>query len=349
MPVQFTIENLKDFQKRTQYIKPNTILPALAYVKLEYREGKHYLIKNNLRCVCVNLINAIGECPDMLLDERIFFAFILKSRGDVLTIKWDDSKIYLTDGKATAYFQKVNVEDFPKTPDFSGAKATFVLTREHLDVISIANNFILDTDTAGNFRFVHMGGEFITGLHTNYFYINNKFKDLPVMLLDSEIANVITSGIQFEVAIKENHYLFQYGSVIYIFTKYEGNSPNIKAVIWDRLQRPGKEFQFAKEHIVDFCDMSNIVTESDLAGCSMFKEGDLLKFIMVDASKDRGNKKYAAMTGELDKFNFDSRLFVNALRCIPYETLKSKTTENCWIISEPTGKEFFCFMGLNLS
>lgn len=349
MPVQFTVDNLKDFQKRTQYIKPNTTLPSLAYIKLEYREGKHFLIKNNLRCVCVSLINGIGECPDLLLDEKIFFGFISRAKGDTITIHWDDKKgVFITDGKMWANFHREKPEDFPKTPDYSQAKSTFIFTREHLDAIAIAKNFILDTDTAGNFRFIHTGGEFIAALHTGYFYVNNKFKDLPVMLIDSEIASIITAGIQFEVAIQDNHYFFQYGSVVYIFTRYEGNSPNIKAVIWDKLQTPGKDFQFAKENIIDFCDLSNIVTESELAHCSMYKENAILKLIMRDADKNRAAVRDVPMTGDLDKFSFDSRSIVNSLRSIPYESFKSKTTNNCWIISEPTGKEYFCFIGLNL-
>lgn len=346
--ISFAIENLKDFQKRTQYIKPNSALPSLAYIKLECKGGKHYLTKNNLRCVCVSLINGIGECPDLLLDDRIFFGFIGKAKSERIDITWDERSIYLSDGKKKIDFSRENPIDFPKTPDYSSVKTSFVLTREHLDAISVASNFVLDSETGGNFRFVHIGGEFISAFHTHYFYVNNKFTELPNLVIDAEISNVITAGLQYEVAISENHYFFQAGNVMYIFTQQEGKTPNIKTQVLSRLQLPGKDFQFAKENIIDFCDLSNIICESQLVNCSMNIENEKLLFTMKDNNMNRGNVHPAAVVGTMDKFNFDSKMSVAPLRAIPYETLKSKTVQNCFIISDPSGKEFFCFMGLNI-
>ena len=340
----FKIENLKEFQKRTQFIKSNDAFPALAYIKLECRESKYYLTKNNLKCVCEYMIAAEGECPDLLLDDKKFSAFISKAKSDLVKVKWDDEKIYLSDGKQLGEMPRQSVENFPKTPDYSQAKSSFTLKKEHLEVIAIAKQYVTNTDTAGNFKFIHIGGEFISAFHTMYFYVCNKFTDLPNMIIDSEIADVITAGEQFEVGISDNKYFFLAGNVVYIFTQQEGKTPNIKNSVWNKLLKTGKDFQFAKENIVDFCELANVFSNSELVYGSLYKQGDYLMMSMKDNNWKTGNNKVSPVVGDLDKISFDCRMVAAPFKFIPYETLKCKTVENCLIISGE--KEFFCIMGL---
>lgn len=344
--ITFNVKSLQNFQSRTQYIKPNTILPALANLKLEYRDGKHYLTKNNLRCVCVVSIEAEGSCPDLLLNERIFHGFINKSKAETIRMKWDDQRILLSDGKQVAEFASEPAENFPKTPDYSKTQIHFKFLKPHLEAIGLARKFVNDSDTGGNFRFVHITDGFIAGIHNNFFYINNKFDPFPNMLIDTEMADVLTNGEEFDVAITGNQYFFLANDVIYIFTQYEGSTPRIRQAIWDKLSTPGKEFQFAKENLVDFCELSNIICDSELVRFHMEQKNGSIFFTMKDGDKNRGNVKNCPMTGEMDKIAFDSRMYGSAFRNIPYETLKCKTTNNCLIINNDGGKEYFCFQGL---
>lgn len=346
--VIFKTESLREFQKKIQGIRQNNLLPVLSNIKLEYRDGKHYLTKNNLHCVCVFCVAATGECPDLLLDEDILNQFISKAKSEEIKMKWDENKIYLSDGKMVPDFARMNIVDFPPTPDYKSVETKYILTKDHLTTIGIAKSYVNNTDTAGNFAFVHLSGEFISGFHTHFNYVSRKFSGLPNMSLNGEICDTIKNADRYDIAVSDRHYFFANANCVYIFTQSESKIPNVEGMIWPRLQTTGKSFQFAKESIVDFCEMSNVINKSDITSCFMEQNGTMIKFVMKDNDRNRGNIKTTPLLGEMDRFGFDARLIASQLRAIPYETLKSKTVQNCLIISDDTGKEFFTFLGLNI-
>lgn len=346
--VTLSTEQLKDFQRRTQYIQRNTILPALSYIKMEMRNGKHYLTKNNLRCACVALVKSAtkldGHDP-ILLDDRIFMGFINITKSPDVTVSWDDKNVKISDGKTNIKFSKEDYTNFPSAPPFSAAQTQFVFTKQHLDAVAIAKSFILDAETGGNFRFIHVGGEFISAFHTNFFYINNQFSGLPEVRIDSEMADVITSVDSLQFSTNGNHYFFLAVDMIYIFTMQEGQSPNIKSV-FERAKTAGKDFKIFKDDVMQFLTAANMVTESAMADCRIKPHdgGGALDFQLLDDSYNRGVDRIIKCEGTMDDFNFDSKLLVNPMKAVPYDEWKAKTVQNNFII-EGT-HEYFTFMGL---
>ncbi len=346
--ISLSVEQLRDYQRRTMYIQKNTTLPSLAYLKLERRNNKHYITKSNLRCTCVALVNstcALAEHETLLLDDRIFMSFINLTKSQDVIISWDESQIKLSDGRNNVKFAKQNPTDFPKTPSFAGAQANFTFNKKHLDAISIAKNFVLNTESGGNYKFVHVGDNFISAFHTNYFYINNQFQNLPVIRIDAEMAEVITGIEELKFAHKDNHYFFLATNMIYIFTMQEGNSPNVKSV-FDRFAGVSteKNFTLNKEDVLEFCNMSNMVTEAGMADCSFYPDTTKVDLKLVDSSYNREVHKSLDLKGSMDQFNFDSKLLIGPMKSIPYDVWKCKTVQNNFMI---TGEnEYFNFMGL---
>lgn len=346
--ITINTDSLKEFQRRTASIQRNTTLPALAFLKLEFTNGKHYITKTNARCTVVALLKTVPdptENPTLMLDERILFSFLNLTKSAAIGITHDQEKVYIDDGKTKVDFQREDPTNFPKTPNYSAAQSVYTFNKEHLTAINIGRNYILDSETGGNFRFIHVGGNYISAFHTNFFYVNNRFTELPEVRIDSEIADTITNGIaeQFQFSKTDNHYFFLAQDIIFMFTPGEGKTPNVKSV-HERLGLPGKEFAFSKEDLIDFCNMANVVSETALANCVMTPNGNILNLNLKDKNYNRGVDKNVMLSGELDKFSFDSRLMLTPFRVIPVDALKCKTNQNCLIITND--KEYFCFMGL---
>jgi hypothetical protein len=345
--ITLSVEQLKDFQRRTQYIETNTTLPALKYVKLHFSNGKHYLTKNNLSCVCVALVKSITNLKEhepLLLDNHILFSFVNITRAMDIEITWDERQIKLSDGRTHIKFNKEAHADFPPTPSFAEAKNQFIFTKKHLDAIAIARNFIMDTESGGNYRFIHLGGAHITAFHTNFFYVNNQFENLPIARISGEMAAVITGVEELKFSMTDRHYFFLAVDMIYIFTQTESSSPNLTNVLAG-LAKPGKQFEFSKAELVDFCQVANFASQSALADCSIIPNGGtFIDFKLTDASYNRNVDKRAGFTGEIDQFNFDSKLFINPLKAVPYDTLKGKTNGGYMMIEGD--KEYFAFAGM---
>jgi len=348
MSIILSVEQLRDYQRRTMYIQKNTTLPALGYLKLEYRNGKHYMTKSNLRCVCVALIQSRCELPEhetLLLDDRIFSSFINLTKSQDVTVTWDDTQITLNDGRNKIKFAKQNPMDFPTTPSFAGAQVNFTLTKKHLDAIAVAKNFVLNSESGGNYKFIHVGGNFIGAFHTNYFYINHQFANLPTIRLDNEMADVVTGIEELKFAHKDNHYFFLATNIIYIFTMQEGSSIDV-AKVYDKVLTPSEKlFTIDKEELIEFCNMANMVTESAMADCSFLPTNNAhVDLKLIDASYNREAHKPMDIKGAMDQFNFDSKLLAGPMKSIPYDNWKCKTTHNNLIVTGDD--EFFVFMGL---
>lgn len=345
--ITLSVEQLKDFQRRTQYIQRNTQLPSLSYIKLHTQNGKHYLTKNNLRCACVALVRGhtnLKEYEPLLIDDRILMNFINITKSLDITISFDENHIKLTDGKNDIKFQREDFKNFPATPSYGAAQTKFIFTKSHLDAIAIARNFLLDSESGGNFRFIHVSNSGISAFHTNYFYVNNQFSDLPTLRIDKEMADVITTVPELKFADNGNHYFFLATDMIYIFTQQEGNSPNLDN-IYSRLKTPGKNFSCNKEDVIEFCDVANMVTESKMADCRIEPNGKALNFKLLDVSYNRNVDRHVDYEGDSpDEFNFDSKLLGAPLRAIPYDKLKGKTVQNTLIIEG--NNEWFAFMAL---
>lgn len=345
--ITLSVEQLRDFQRRTQYIQRNTTLPSLSNIKLHFANGKHYVTKNNLRSVCVALVRSsttLLEHDPLLLDDRIFFGFVNITKAPEIKISFDDEQIRLTDGRSHIKIARLDYRDFPKTPVYEKNQTPFVFTKKHLDAIAIAKNFILNTDSGGNYRFVHMAGDFISGFHTNYFYINNQFKELPTVRIDMEMADVITAVEELTFTSSDNHYFFLAPDMLYIFTQMEGNAPNVKMMFERAINTPGNDFSIAKDEVIDFCNAANMVCESALADCQFSPNGGSVDLRLLDASYNRGVDRNVHYTGKMDSFNFDSKLFSAPMKIIPYELWYGKTVQNNMIINGEN--EYFTFMGL---
>lgn len=346
-------QSILDFQKRVAFISRNELLPILANLKLEWVEDHWELTKNNLQAVCIGRVNATGEPASVLLDERIFFGFVATTKSEQITIEVG-AMVVVSDGSTKVELPIEDATHYPPSPAIP-ADTPLQLTEQHLRAIRIASSFTSPGETAGNFQFVHTGVNGIFGFHNNFFYINTAFEGLPELVLRSDECEVITATEGVGLLDLPNHHIFFNGGYTYIFTKSEGKQLNITGVV-DRLKLPGKDVTLAKDGLIDFCSVANIVSETPLATCLMEPAGGgLLKLSLKDANYNRGTDRVLPATGEPDAFAFNSRLLAPVLRAMPYEVLEAKTNSNCFIVGGKGGagnglgsetNEWFCFIGL---
>lgn len=331
--------SLREFQSRANYIQSNTLLPILGNLKIDVTDVCT-LTKNALDSVCIGQVTHEGEPQQLLVPERILFAALSVTQDEWITI--DNGVIKF--GSDTIQFTAEDINTFPVTPVIPNDKPTFVLNKEYIKSILIASEYINNSQNTGSFAFVHLDKESIFAFHPNYFYINNSFANLPTTGFNKDEVTVIGAYESIEFLDLPNHHVFFVPGYTYIFTKSEIATPKLTQVI-ERLKLPGKSFTCNKNELVNFLNLANTVSESEIATCNLNQSGLFGKLLMNNANYGRNNERIMTVAGELDEFTFNSRLIINALKAIPYEMLNAKTNQNCLIIQ--AGEEWFCFIGMS--
>ena len=336
--------SLKEFQKRASQIQANTLLPILSNLRIQVGNGVCTLTKNSLNAVVIGQVEHETDTPGitLLIDERILFSIVATSRQEIIEIQVEGNQIIIIDEDKT-HLPLEDIANFPKLPIWEPDAATFKLEANHIAAIRIASKYINDSETAGHFKFVHLGAENIYAFHNNYFYINSGFANLPNIELSSEETAVITSVETIDLLDLPNHHVFFTPGYEYIFTKSESSKVDVGAVM-TRLQLPGKDFTTQTEELNVFIQRANSISESPVTSCSLVPAGMFIKLTMNDANYSRSNERMVACTGEPNEFTFNSRLIAGPLKAIPYPVLKAKTNQNCLIVQE--GEEWFCFLGM---
>jgi len=340
--IKLNVQSVRDFNKRAQQISTNTILPILSNLKLYYDGSICTLTKNNISAVLVGQVQADGDPITVLINERIFMAIVMSSKLETIEIQVAE-QILIIDSDKT-YLPIENIQEFVNAPEYSSEGEIVKFNKDHIKAINIASNYTNDLESAGFMRFVHISGENIFAFHTNYFYINGSFSNLPVVSLRAEEIKILAEIESIEFIDLPNHHVFFIQGYEYIFTKTEAAMPKLDTV-FASLVMPGKEFTCRVDELIDFIQRANLVSESEVAQCSMIPAGVFLQLRIDDSNYSRSNERLISCTGEPDEWTFNSRVILNPMRAIPYEILNAKTNRNYLIIQ--AGNEWYSFAGMS--
>lgn len=340
---KLSTESIRQFQRRSQSIERNTLLPILSNLRLTISDGIATLTKNSLNAVCIGQIEYDGSETDMLINEKVLLALLSVTKDEFIEIH----EKYIKSGPDKIPITFEDITHFPNAPEITD-QPSYKLTKEHISAINIAKSYISELDNQQQYKFVHLSGDAIYAFHSHYFYINNSFENLPVAILTKEECNIITAHEELDFLDLPNHHVFFTPGYTYIFTKSEEVKITINGVV-GKLQLPAKEFKCAKSEVMDFITLANSVSESQIALCTFDK--NLLS--MNDASYGRGSERVVVMDGEADEFVFNSRLILNPFKAIPYDEIKCKVNMNNFIVTGATENgecnEWFCFLGMSKS
>lgn len=341
--IKLSTSSLREFQKRAAQISTNTLLPILTNLKLNYNGQVCTMTKNNIGAVIVGQVEATGDPCQLLINERIFMAIVTSSKKEFIEIQVEGEQLLIVDDDKT-YLPIENIAEFPNPPEYNSQAEAFKFEKDHIKAIKIASNYTNEIESAGFMKFVHISGENIFAFHTNYFYINGSFSNLPVVSLRSEEVNILQDIEQIEFMDLPNHHIFFIPGYEYIFTKSEAAMPKLDSV-FASLNLPGKSFTCNTSELIDFIQRANLISESPISECSMKPAGMFLELKLNDANYSRSNERLISCTGSPDEFTFNSRLLLNPFRAIPYEILNAKTNRNYLIIQ--AGNEWYSFAGMN--
>lgn len=344
--IKLNITSLNEFRNRTQMMTPNTKLPILQYLKLDINGNDLLLTKSNLDAVYISKIkgsHALEKVQSVLIDEKIIYAFANEVKSsDEIQIDVLEKQVKLSQATQNWSFHKENLLNFPMSPPFEPNADSFTFGHDHTAAILVASSFTNDVESAGNQRFVHISNTSISAFNSHYFYCNNSFTNLPSMILTREQASIVGQFENLEVTINDNKYMFfnPADSSIFIFTRCEGNVINVTTVL-ERLESPGKQFEIYRNELTGFMSMANTVSETPIVDCTINKN----EIKMIDANYNRNGERSISFRGDMDEFNFNSRLFLYPMKAVPYEIMACKTVQNCFIIMG-ANKDYYCFMGM---
>jgi DNA polymerase III sliding clamp (beta) subunit (PCNA family) len=336
-------ESLRAFQKKSQQIATNTLLPILSNLKLEFDGNVCTITKNALNSIVIGQVAATGEPGLFLINERVLFSAILANTSkESISLHVEGNQLIITDEDKT-YLPLESPFDFPNPPPYNRDSETLKLTNQHLTAIGIAGKYINDVETAGHMQCVHMSGENIFAFHPNYFYINGGFSNLPAASFRSQETKIIGELENVEFLDLPNHHIFFTPGYEYVFTKTESAMPALEGV-FASLRLQGADISFSAGDLINFCQRANSVSESEIATCSLAPDGVFVKLKLNDVNYSRSNERFITCVGVPEEFTFNSRLILEPLKAIPHKQLKGKTLRNYLIVNE--GDEWFCFAGM---
>lgn len=349
--IKVLTSSVRTFQKKASTIQRNELLPILSNIKLDFDGETCTMTKNALEAICIGNIDlAEGDQParlSLLIDEQVLFSFLSTLKTTDFSIGTEGSDVILQSGETVIRLPKEMAEDFPKPPPFSNDLERFKLTPQHIRAMKIASNFVNPLETSGPFQYVHIKAGNIFAFHSNFFYLNTSFEGLPIAAFRvSEVAMIIShldNGI--EMIDLDNYHVYLSPGFTYVFSKPETTSPEVEVVL-QRLKMPGKDCGFNGNDLIDFCVLANSVSPSPVATCSIKGEGTFAKMQLNDKNYSRTVNQLSVITGELDEFHFNSRIYIAPMRSIPDGMWNVNTKQNCFIIKNTEETEWFCFIGM---
>lgn len=331
---------LQEFAKHSGGIQGQP-LPILSYLKLD-KNG--ILSKTNQAISLSYQIDISGEAEDILLDERTLFSLVNKTNSDVITIKNEGKSIIISDGTNHLNHAVEDFKMFPNLPELPTTNPTRV-TSPIINTIKIARGFIATEESAANFRAVHIQGNYIAAFNNHLFYIKEfKFTFPNVILLD-EYCDILTQYNSADFWETERHYFYKFNSkLLFVFTKTEFKTPAIDERIAFLKAVNNDKFSIKKSELVDFCELANGLTNSKQIVCSFAKDpvhGSII--FLQDNDYAKGVKSEIKVDGEIQEFNFNSKITISAFKSIPDDQLSCTVVNKGLVINQ--NNYWACFMG----
>ena len=161
------LDHAKAFCARAANIKPNTLLPVLANIKIDFDGNNISFTKNNLRAFVTYTFKQEQAYPtkSVLIDEKIFSNFASMASNDLSIKQLAADKILITDGSTEFISPTEPPENFPLNDKFDADPLAdeIKIDKETMQHLERAASFIVEEDIPRPTGHVFVGEGFIAG------------------------------------------------------------------------------------------------------------------------------------------------------------------------------------------
>lgn len=330
--IKIAIADLREFKNRSAKIKPNTILPILAYIKLEFKNSKATLTKSSLNAFIQHQLKVKSKKEGViLLDTKTLFSLVDSSSGEEITIEVDGKKVILDDGATKVRFQAMDADTFPAVPE-NNAEEKFVFSQETIEALHLSK---VNTDAASPNQFfshIHMYSKgktnYIFGTNSTVIYYRQFSDKLPSISLDRESVDIITSYKEVVYTSSGNYNFFDTGNSLYAFIKVDFKASDITTIIAGNSDEVN--FKFERKKMIEFC---NLILSLDPSRVTYLciedagKKSIALRFSNTDVDLSADRFYEVEKNATIKESWFSAGNMVNLLKDLPYDELDFNFTK----------------------
>lgn len=333
--ITIKLAELKEFFRRARAVKDGSILPIYQYFKLECADVAKITKTSGSAFITHELASAkFKKNIILLLEIKMLTGFVAAATGEVLTIKIKDNQVEYTDERYTMRHQVVDPKDFQPVKDLKEAQWS-TLPQSMLEAISIARQYCANNtvnETWMDYVWVSpIKGEgkkkqvcvFATDAIILYY---KKFDgDVPMIVMEKDIAMVISSFTSVNYAKVGNYHYYDTGNSLYGFAELaiQYGAGQFETVI--AAYEKAVSFIIPQKEIIDFCDLVVSTSHMVLSNCYI-EDGGKDKIILrhIDNNYQTGGEAFVSVEKKkpnLELFWFNPGQFTRFFKYLPYEKL----------------------------
>lgn len=301
--MKIKVADLKSFKANAAFIKQNSIIPVLSYLK--FQDGA--ITKNNLSAF---LIQKIGKSKEaFLVDEKILMSFIDNTSDEEIEIKLDNKRVMISDSTTKDYSPTEEIINFPSNEDSPEDQTEFDL--DVLSAIKITSAFIMPDGDMPAKSHIFIGKKAVAGSNGFVAYIETFKKELPEVVLKKDTAAAVSKFDTVNFSQTERYHFFENGNCKYGFIKPD--YPFFDLTVFGTFNKKSPKFTINKNDFIRFNDIciSSSVIKTMTANFTI--AGVQLKLTMKDADYERDIVKDVVIEGKMEGEFMFMPIYMNQL------------------------------------
>lgn len=340
--ISIDIKELKKFLAAARNIKDRNILPILAYVKLECKEGVATITKTNLDSFVTCTIDASFEGDTtILIDEKTLSSTVAYSTSNIITISVKDNNVIMDDGVRK---NRCATQDSKLFPRIEGNKdlQKYSLSADVLSSLSIAKQHTFQSNEKNQWEcYVHVikgDKKTLIGAANGFVLYLKMFTDnIPSMVLSPDTVYAVAGLPYADYSSSERYDFFESVDVAYGFIKPLSARPGL-GFIWDKLVSENS-FTVSRKELIQFCEMVISMNGSSIVPEVYIKDDGSDITLLFDGPSDaQGAKQNIKAKGKSSSFpetRFQPKNLIVAMKDLGVDTVNlTKISGNVLITSD---------------
>ena len=308
---------LDAFRAQAANLKVPSIIPILAFVKIEVKGDECSVTKNNNKAFVIRTFQNDSEDCSFLVDEVTLYNFLNFSDAEYINFQLNGNRVRI-------YDERSFVEGVTEKASLYGSldlsnKEWTALPKLALAAAGICSNLIFNGEIADPKSNVFIGKEHVAGTDGMVGYIQKIESGLPdiEIPLRKEIALSISKMNECQYSSNSSYDLFKDQNTLYGFSKGETKFFNL-VPLFQQIEQD-LSFSIPKSIMTKFCSLciSSIQSKSKLPSATMKMNDGKLILSMEDS--EIKIESFLALNGSLETFKFNPESMKTLLESLPCE------------------------------
>lgn len=304
---------IEAFKSQASFIKPNTILPILSFLKIDVAGDYCHITKSNNESFLVRTISNDSEDCSFLIDERVLYSFVEFSSSEYINFTDDGNRIRIYDDRTDTKSPTDRPELFP--PIEKNIDNWIAIPKLALVSVGIVGQLIFDGEIMNAKSFVFVGAGKVAGTDGNIGYYQTIPDPLPEVILRKEVAACISKMTTCQYGRANNYDFFKEDGSVYGFAKSEYQFIDLKVIFIDVAEQ--LSFCVNKASILKFNTLCITSISTKSLGVTFEGESGSLFFQMNEEKWGVDIKSNIPVKGRSDYFKYDPGFMNTLLKLLP--------------------------------